>query len=117
MPLTGKDVWEAIVRLGLVASGPYDPKTNRYCANAERIASLLNETLAKQESGWLPNLTQAEDAMRVWEANAPREYVLRLYRFLNQCGYTVIGIDAAIEREAKKRKASAPETSSRKSAP
>jgi hypothetical protein len=30
--------------------------------------------------------------------------MLRLYRFLNQCGYTVIGIDAAIEREAKQRK-------------
>jgi hypothetical protein len=25
----------------------------------------------------------------------------------NQCGYTVVGIDAAIEREAKKRKAAA----------
>jgi hypothetical protein len=105
MPLTGKDVWEAIVKLGLM-SGPYDPKTNRYCANADRIAALLNEGLAKQESGWLPNVMQTEDAMKTWEANTPREYVLRLYKFLNLCGYTVIGIDAAIEREAKKRKTS-----------
>jgi hypothetical protein len=43
--------------------------------------------------------------MRVWQGSTPREYLLRLYRFLNQCGYTVIGIDAAIEREAKQRKA------------
>jgi len=109
MPLTGKDVWEAIVKLGLM-SGPYDPKTNRYCANADRIAALLNEVLAKQESGWLPNVMQTEDAMRTWEANTPHEHVLRLYKFLNLCGYTVIGIDAAIEREVKKRKISgAPE--------
>jgi len=43
--------------------------------------------------------------MRQWEASTPRESVLRLYKFLNQCGYTVVGIDAAIEREAKRRKA------------
>src|SRR5712692_5894671 len=72
MPLTGKDVWEAIVRLGL-ASGPYDPKTNRHCANAERIAGLLNEVLAKQEPNWLPPVTRTEYAMRTWEANTPRE--------------------------------------------
>jgi hypothetical protein len=29
MPLTGKDVWDAIVKLGLM-SGPYDPRTNSY---------------------------------------------------------------------------------------
>jgi hypothetical protein len=29
MPLTGKDVWDAIVKLGLI-SGPYDPRTNSY---------------------------------------------------------------------------------------
>jgi hypothetical protein len=109
MRLTGKDVWEAIVKLGLM-SGPYEPKTNRYCANADRIAALLNEVLAKQESDWLPNIKEAEDAMRVWEANTPREYVLRLYRFLNQCGYTVIGIDAAIDREARKRRTGTPGT-------
>ena len=34
--------------------------------------------------------------MRQWEASTPRESVLRLYKFLNQLGYTVIGIDAAI---------------------
>jgi hypothetical protein len=103
MPLTGEDVWEAIVKLGLM-SGPYDPKANRYCANAERIASLLNDELRQQEFNWLPDVTQVEDAMRAWEKNTPREYVLRLYRFLNQLGYTVIGIDAAIEREGKKRR-------------
>jgi hypothetical protein len=43
--------------------------------------------------------------VRAWEAVTPREYVLRLYKYLNQCGYTVIGIDAAIEREVKKRRA------------
>jgi hypothetical protein len=38
--LTGKDVWDAIVKLGLM-SGPYDPRTNHHCTNAERIARLL----------------------------------------------------------------------------
>src|SRR6266851_5162011 len=108
MRLTGKDVWEAIVRLGL-ASGPYDPKTNRHCANAERIAGLLNEVLAKQEPNWLPPVTRTEYAMRTWEANTPRELVLRLYKFLNLSGYTVTGIDAAIEREARKRRTGTPE--------
>jgi len=103
MPLTGKDVWEAIVKAGLL-SGPYDPRTNRHCTNADVLASLLNETLSKHQN-WLRNLLETEDAMRVWRDSTPREYVLRLYRFLNQCGYTVIGIDAAIEREAKQRKA------------
>jgi hypothetical protein len=103
MPLTGKDVWEAIVKAGLL-SGPYDPRTNRNCANADVLASLLNETLTKRQN-WLPNLLETEDAMRVWQDSTPREYVLRLYRFLNQCGYTVIGIDGAIEREAKQRRA------------
>lgn len=116
MPLTGKDVWEAIVTLGLM-SGPYDPKTNRYCANADRIASLLNDTLRKQESGWLPSVIQAEDAMRVWEEDTPREYVLRLYRFLNQLGYTIVGIDAAIEREGKKRGIGPSENPSKKGLP
>ena len=50
MPLTGKDVWDAIVKLGLM-SGPYDPKTNSYCANAEKIAGLLNEVLTKRKVG------------------------------------------------------------------
>ena len=103
MPLTGKDVWEAIVKEGLL-SGPYDPRTNRHCANADVLASLLNEVLTKRQN-WLPNLLETEDAMRVWQDSTPREYVLRLYRFLNQIGYSVIGIDAAIEREAKQRKA------------
>jgi hypothetical protein len=105
MPLTGKDVWEAIVKAGLL-SGPYDPRTNRHCANADVLAALLNEALSKRQN-WLPNLLETEDAMRAWQESTPREYVMRLYRFLNQCGYTVIGIDAAIEREAKQRKAAA----------
>ena len=103
MPLSGKDVWEAIVKLGLM-SGPYEPRTNRYCENAARIAVLLNEVLRKQESSWLPNTTETEDAMRIWQDNAPRENVLRLYKFLNQLGYTINGIDAAIEREVRKRR-------------
>jgi hypothetical protein len=104
MRLTGRDVWEAIVRLGL-ASGPYDPKTNRHCVNADRIAGLLNEVLDKQESSWLPNLIQTEDAMRTWPDNTPRDYVLRLYKYLNATGITMTGIDAAIDRETKKRRA------------
>lgn len=40
MSLTGKDVWDAIVMLGLL-NGPYDPKTDRSCANADNIARLL----------------------------------------------------------------------------
>lgn len=103
MLLTGKDVWEAIVKAGL-SSGPYQPGTNPRCANAEVLADLLNAGLSKRQN-WLPNLVETEDAMRRWEASTPREFVLRLYKFLNQCGYTVIGIDAAIEREAKKRTA------------
>ena len=101
MSLTGKDVWDASVTLGLM-SGPYDPRTNKYCANAEKIAGLLNEVLAKRQS-WLSNLVETEDAMRLWEANTPHECVLRLYKFLNTIGYTVVGIDAAIEREVRKR--------------
>ena len=115
MPLTGKDVWEAIVKAGLL-SGPYDPRTNRHCANADVLAGLLNETLSKRQS-WLPNVLETEDAMRTWQENTPREYVLRLYRYLNQCGYTVIGIDAAIEREAKQRKAATADSASKKTRP
>ncbi len=103
MLLTGKDVWEAIVKAGL-GSGPYEPRTDRRCANAEVLAGLLNVVLSNRQN-WLTNLLETEDAMRRWEASTPREFVLRLYKFLNQCGYTVIGIDAAIEREAKRRKA------------
>jgi hypothetical protein len=61
----------------------------------------------------LPDLLQTEDAMRLWEASTPRESVLRLYKFLNQCGYTVVGIDAAIEREAKRRNAAAADASNK----
>jgi hypothetical protein len=103
MPLTGKDVWEAIVKAGFLR-GPYDPRTNRSCANADILAALLNDVLRTRENR-LPNLLQTEDAMRQWEASTPREFVLRLYKFLNHCGYTVVGIDAAIDREARKRKA------------
>ncbi len=115
MPLTGKDVWDAIVKLGLM-SGPYDPRTNTYCANAEKIAGLLNEVLTKRQS-WLSNLVETEDAMRAWEANTPHEYVLRLYKFLNTIGYTVVGIDAAIEREVRKRRASAIDSPTKKTRP
>ena len=115
MPLTGKDVWDAIVKLGLM-SGPYDPKTNTNCANAEKIAGLLNEVLTKRQS-WLSNLIETDEAMRVWEANTPHEYVLRLYKFLNTLGYTVVGIDAAIEREVKKRRASAIYSPTKKTRP
>jgi hypothetical protein len=106
MPLTGKDVWDAIVKAGFLR-GPYDPRANRQCANADVLAALLNEVLSRRDN-WLPNLLRTEDAMRQWEASTPREFVLRLYKFLNQCGYTVVGIDAAIEREAKRRRAAAP---------
>jgi hypothetical protein len=111
MPLTGKDVWDAIVKVGFL-SGPYDPRKNRHCSNADVLARLLNEVLSKRHN-WLPNLLETEDAMRLWEASTPRESVLRLYKFLNQCGYTVVGIDAAIEREAKRRTAAPAETTTR----
>jgi hypothetical protein len=100
MRLTGKDVWEAGVKMGW-ASGPYDPRSNANSARADKMASLLNEVLSKRQN-WLPNLLETEDSMRAWEASTPRENVLRLYKFLNQLGYTVIGIDAAIERERQK---------------
>jgi hypothetical protein len=115
MPLTGRDVWDAIVKLGLM-SGPYDPRTNRYCENAEKIAGLLNEVLNRRQS-WLPKLIETEDAMRTWESDTPHEYVLRLYKFLNQAGYRVTGIDAAIEREARKRRASSGDSPVTKSKP
>ena len=53
MSLTGKDVWDAIVRLGL-RERPIRPRTNRSCVNADNIARLLNEVLTKRQS-WLPN--------------------------------------------------------------
>jgi hypothetical protein len=115
MPLTGKDVWDSIVKAGFL-SGPYDPKRNRYCANADVLAGLLNEVLGRRDN-WLPNILQTEDAMRQWEASTPRESVLRLYKFLNQCGYTVVGIDAAIEREARRRKAAATDALTRTTRP
>jgi hypothetical protein len=102
MSLTGRNVWDAMVKLGLM-SGPYDPRNNRSCLNAEKIAGVLNETLSKRPSS-SRNLIEVEDAMRAWEANTPREYALRLYKFLNRIGYTVVGIDGAIEREVRKSK-------------
>jgi hypothetical protein len=113
--LTGKDVWDAIVKLGLT-SGPYDPRTNPHCANAEKIARLLDQVLTKRQS-WLPSLVGTEDAMRAWEANAPHEYVLRLYKFLNTIGYTVVGIDAAIDRELRKSAASAADLPAKRTRP
>jgi len=43
--------------------------------------------------------------MRGWELSTPLEYVLRLYKFLNQLGYWVNGIDAAIRHERRKKPA------------
>jgi hypothetical protein len=115
MPLTGKDVWDAIVTAGYLR-GPYDPRTNPYCGQADVLAGLLNQVLSRR-GDWLPNLIQTEDAMRRWEASTPREFVLRLYKFLNQCGYTVVGIDAAIEREAKRRKSAEADVPARTTQP
>jgi hypothetical protein len=86
MRLTGKDVWEAGVKMGW-ASGPYDPRSSLLSARADKMASLLNEVLSKRQN-WLPELLETEDSMRAWEARTPREKVLRLYKFLNQLGYT-----------------------------
>jgi hypothetical protein len=102
MRLTGKDVWEVGVKMGW-ASGTYDPSANPIAARAATMAQLLNDMLRKREN-WLPKLLESEDAMRRWEATTPREHALRLYKFLNQLGYTVIGIDSAIERERKNSK-------------
>ena len=52
MPLTGKDVWDAIVKAGLL-SGPYEPRTNLHCRNADVLASLLNEVSAGVRIGCL----------------------------------------------------------------
>ena len=107
MRLTGRDVWEVGAKMGW-ASGPYDPRSNPIAARADKMASLLNDLISR-EANWLPDLIDNEDAMRVWEANTPRLKILRLYKFLNQLGYTVIGIDAAIERERiKKESADSP---------
>ena len=102
MQLTGKDVWQVGLKMGW-ASGPYDPRSNPIAARADTMASLLNDVISRA-ANWLPDFIESEDAMRAWEANTPREKVLRLYKFLNQLGYTVIGIDAAIERERTKNK-------------
>jgi cytochrome c biogenesis protein ResB len=102
MRLTGKDVWEVGVKMGW-ANGRYDPSSNALSVRADVMAALLNELLARRQA-WLPDFLQTEDAMRVWVADTPRENVLRLYKFLNQLGYTVIVIDAAIERERKNNK-------------
>ena len=106
MRLTGKDVWEVGLKMGW-AKGPYDPPSNRIAARAEVMASLLNELMERRRK-WLPDLIESEDAMRGWEAKTPRERVLRLYKFLNQLGYTVVGIDAAIERERTKSRPTDP---------
>jgi|307.fasta_scaffold4046643_1 hypothetical protein len=57
MPLAGKDVWDATVKAGL-SSGPYDPKTNRRCANADVLAGLLNDALSRRDK-WLPNAARS----------------------------------------------------------
>src|SRR5215469_17058863 len=54
MPPTGKDVWDATVKAGLLR-GPYDPGRNPHCANADVLAALLNEVLNRRDN-WLPNL-------------------------------------------------------------
>ena len=102
MRLTGKDVWEVGLKMGW-ANGPYDPRTNGIAARVETMASLLNDVMSKRQ-GWLPDLIESENAMRAWVEKTPREKVLRLYKFLNQLGFTVIGIDAAIERQRTKNK-------------
>jgi hypothetical protein len=55
--------------------------------------------------------------MQEWEASTPREYVLRLYKFLNLSGYSVLGIDAAIEREVKRKTAKASDSKTKKTQP
>jgi len=99
------------------ASGPYDPRSNGIAARADQMASLLNDIISKRQN-WLPDLVESEDAMRAWVESTPRENLLRLYKFLNQLGFTVIGIDAAIERERRNNKLVENESdSSRRSRP
>jgi hypothetical protein len=40
LPLKGRDVWEAIVKMGWLSCS-YDPQTNRHFANADALAGLL----------------------------------------------------------------------------
>jgi hypothetical protein len=115
MRLTGKDVWEVGLKMGW-AHGHYDPSKNPTAARAEEMAHSLNEVLGKR-GDWLPDLLETDDKMRVWAESTPREYVLRLYKYLNQLGYTVIGIDAAIERERAKSKATLQSDTTKKSRP
>jgi hypothetical protein len=112
MPLTGRDFWEAMVKGGFT-SGTWEQCSPNYKKGAELAASALNRI----QDARLPTVLQTEDAMRAWEAETPREYVLRIYRFLNQSGYTVVGIDAAIEREVRKRKAAAADSTAKKVQP
>ena len=86
MPLTGKDVWEAIVKAGLL-SGPYDPRTNRHCANADLLAGLLNEVLSKRQN-WLPNLLETGSEFLELPAPEPGAHLRkpRLLLFLDVMG-------------------------------
>jgi hypothetical protein len=77
---------------------------------------LLSQVLGKNQN-WLPNLLETEDAMQEWGASTPRVSVLRLYKFLNLSGYSVLGIDAAFEREAKRRTAKASDSKPKKTQP
>jgi hypothetical protein len=45
------------------------------------------------------------------------EYVLRLYKFLKLSGYSVLGIDGAIGREAQRRTAKASDSKPKKTQP
>jgi hypothetical protein len=67
------------------------------------MASFLDEHMDKR-GNWLPDLIESENAMQAWEGQTLREKVLRLYKFLNQLGYTAIGIDAVIECERTKNR-------------
>ena len=78
-----------------------NPRTNSAAARAEVMH--LTQRGDRQVRELVAELIESE-CNAVWEANTPREKVLRLYKFLHQLGYTVIGIDAAIERERTKNK-------------
>jgi hypothetical protein len=103
MPLTGKEVWDAIVKAGFL-SGPYDPRRNPYSANADVLAGLLNEVLSRRDNWLPPNILQTEDAMRQWKP---------VRRGSPCCAFTSFSTSVAIRSWASTRRLNAKQKGAR----